>query len=405
MIKDFLQKNRLAMIFSVLASLFYFSIVLIYYPKTTIFFNNGQFDVLFDTDTGVIFKGDWFYGTAADIRHFLFRNFMSPFIFPIKVLLGSDVLAKHPTVYGIYIAFIQIVFMSVNTFIILKLMKDFGIAKWTRILLGLLFITAWQQIFFSVNLERYFLGQFSLLFFLLLVHLSKTKSMIVNGLAGILLIGTTVTNIYLFFANLVVAKMSLIKKLLHVLVFGILFYYVLLFGGGGGQLLSASGFLGGYTDKFTEKYPLIELPGKIFTNLFYSSIFPPNLDRSVKDAFFQSSHVDLIPAILVGIILIVSFYTIWKMRNNPFVLLLGFVLLGNLVLHGFVQFGLRSAAMYTNHFNFVFYLLIGFFSTLIPADKRKWFYAFLGVWLVVSLYQTTNLFIEIYQLGITAYGR
>ncbi|MDQ0215254.1 hypothetical protein J2S13_001654 [Oikeobacillus pervagus] len=405
MLYDFYRKNKLAIWFTIISYLLYTTLTIFYYLKTNVFYNTGKFDILFDSDTGIIFKGDWFYGTAADLRHFLFRNFLSPFVFPIKLIFGTDALQSHPTIYGLYLAQIQTLFMSVNTFFVMKILNDFAVTLKVKILIGIIFILSWEQIFFALNIERYFLGQFSLLLFLFLVQTKKTQSAFHSALAGILLIGTTITNIYLYFAQLLLEKMSWSKKIQHLFIFCALFYFVLLFGGGGPHILDAFHFFNDYTGKFTDKYSLLELPGKVFTNLLYPAIFPPLIDESIRDAFFQSGQVKWLPSFIVASILLISIYTIWKKRRNRFVLLLGSILLATLVLHGVAQFGLRSAALYSTHFNFVFILLAGIFSTLLTKEKQKWFTVFLTLWLIVNLFETTQLFASIYDLGMKYYPR
>jgi hypothetical protein len=104
-------------------------------------------------------------------------------------------------------------------------------------------------------------------------------------------------------------------------------------------------------------------------------------------------------------ILIICVYAVLKKRTEHLVLLLGFVLLANITLHGFIQFGLKSAALYSTHLNFAIILLMGVFSTVIAAGKQKWMNLFLLVVLAVNVYETSQLFWEIYQVGTTYYPR
>ena len=112
MLKTFLKKYKQEVLVFLGIVIVYSVISSIFFKNTTVLYDtNSTYDVLLDTDSGVLFKWNTFAVNNDDSKHILFSAIVSVVGYPLYILsiIASKLLnLSSDLMYGIALTFLQI---------------------------------------------------------------------------------------------------------------------------------------------------------------------------------------------------------------------------------------------------------------------------------------------------------
>lgn len=406
-IKTFTRNKDECKLFMLLF-LFYSIIYMIFFVKTTVFYNTyDRLDILFNTDTGHLFYKNMFLESGSNIKHSLFRGIVGAFALLPKLLsvFIYNIFKKNPVkIYAIGLFIIQNIFSSASIVLVYRIMKDIGVKKYTKIILIVIMTISFPQMFFTLNLERFIFAEFSIILFVYVVFKQKIKNVYQECFLAILLFGITATNIYIYCFNLLLEYKFKIKDIIRrFLTFLLLLYFSAGVVGATGEFVDATKVLHSDSKEFIFKGNLIEKFILTLKNLLYPSIFFPN--HYIKwNLMIQDSKVNIFNFIVFLILFILCIYTIIKYKNKRIIQLCLVILFFNIFLVGVLGYDLNIAAIMSPHFSFTIIILLAFFSKNLNIKYNKVFNVFLFITAILIAVSDFYGFKDIYYFGVKYYS-
>lgn len=398
-------KSEIA-VFSVITIL-YLLIIISFYTKTTVFYDTHEvWDVLLDTDTGILFKWNTFAVSPDNSKHILFLPIVSIIAYPIYLL--SQILTKYgfdfDSTYGMGLAILQIIVSSTSITLIYNHIKKLNISKITLLLIIGIMAASFPQIFMSLSIERFIYAQMSIVVFVVLVGKLKNKESYLIDILAIPLLGITVTNIYLYFINLLLQFKLNIKKILkHIGVFTLATYVILIITKSYDSLFSV-GEIVQYNTQFLTPASLFGKLKMTILRLIYPTLYFPG-HEVVNRQMNQNGDVNKIFLVIIMIVFIGAIIGGIKNYKQRIPQLCLGTLLGNIILHGVIGYNLKNANIMTIHFSFAIIILLGYLATTLDTKKTKIFNIFLIVTLSTIIISNIQGFIEMLNLGISIYPK
>lgn len=405
--KNFFSKYKSEFIVFFLTVVLYLIIAYLNFSKTTIFYDtNNTYDVLLDTDTGILFNWNTFAIAQDNSKHILFSPIVSILAYPIYNI--SLFLSKngfnYNGCYGGGLIFLQILISATSITLIYNSMKTIKLNKITLILLTILMVCSFPQLFMTLNVERFIYSQLSLVFFIFLVLKLKNKDSYFLDIAAIPLFGITITNIYLYFFNLIFEFKFNIKKISkHIFAFISILYVIIIITKSYNSFFLVSNVVQS-DSQFILKIPILDKITYIITRLLYPSLYFPGHEL-INNSIRQNSKVNIMFLIILIIVFIIAILGgINNIRENVVKLLLSIIGV-NIMLHGIIGYNLLSANIMTIHFQFAIILLSAYFSIGLKGNRIRIFNIFLLIVIITVLISNINGFRDILSLGIKIYSK
>ena len=390
-----------------LVSIFYLALALMFYKKTTIFYDTyGTYNVLLDTDTGVLFNWNTFAIAQDNSKHLLFSQFVSILTYPIFIL-SQNLQAKgiaFNDVYGIGLIIAQILVSATSITLLYNYIKSLNIKKTTLSLITGLIIFSFPQIFMTLNIERFIYAQLSLVAFIFLAGKIRDKKSYLLDLAAIPLFGITLTNIYLYFINLLLEfKLNIKKMLKHIGLFVLASYIIIISTKAYNSFLLIGDVI--QTDtKFILSVSIIDKIKMILIRLIYPTMYFPTYEI-INNKMQQQGPVNILFFIIMMITFALAILGGIKNIKERIPQLCLSIIGFNIFLHGIVGYNLVSANIMSIHFSFAIILLLAHLSTKLDKQKTKIFNIFLTILLITVIFSNINGFIEILNLGTKIYPK
>ena len=390
-----------------LVSIFYLALALMFYKKTTIFYDTyGTYNVLLDTDTGVLFNWNTFAIAQDNSKHLLFSQFVSILTYPIFIL-SQNLQAKgipFNDVYGIGLIIAQILVSATSITLLYNYIKSLNIKKTTLSLITGLIIFSFPQIFMTLNIERFIYAQLSLVAFIFLTGKIRDKKSYLLDLAAIPLFGITLTNIYLYFINLLLEfKLNIKKMLKHIGLFVLASYIIIISTKAYNSFLLIGDVI--QTDtKFILSVSIIDKIKMILIRLIYPTMYFPTYEI-IDNKMQQQGPINILLFIIMMIAFILAILGGVKNIKERIPQLCLSIIGFNIFLHGIVGYNLVSANIMSIHFSFAIILLLAHLSTKLDKQKTKTFNIFLTILLITVIFSNINGFIEILNLGTKIYPK
>lgn len=390
----------------IIASLFIFN--------TKIFYNtNNTYDVLLDTDTGVLVEINTFVKNHDNSKHILFSPIVSVFAFPIYAiskiisLIGFNI----SNIYGIGLIFLQTIISSISITIMYSYLKEIIQNNKTLFLVMLIFIFSFPQLFMTLNVERFIYAQLSIVLFMYVVYKLEKKESYIIDMFAIPLFGITLTNIYLYaFYFFIKFKFDIKKYINHIAVFLVLSYIILV---SSKSILSVIGIISivEADTQFIATVTFYDKINMIFTRLLYPSMYFPGYDiveygrNGISHRMIQNSDINYIFMILLLIVLFICILSFIRNRNDIIVSLSFISILFNIFMHGIVGFNLKNANIMTIHFSFAIIVLLAHYCKQLDDKRIKCMNIFLSIFLFTMIISNIDGFLSIYKLGISILPR
>ena len=390
-----------------LVSIFYLALALMFYKKTTIFYDTyGTYNVLLDTDTGVLFNWNTFAIAQDNSKHLLFSQFVSILTYPIFIL-SQNLQAKgipFNDVYGIGLIIAQILVSATSITLLYNYIKSLNIKKTTLSLITGLIIFSFPQIFMTLNIERFIYAQLSLVAFIFLTGKIRDKKSYLLDLAAIPLFGITLTNIYLYFINLLLEfKLNIKKMLKHIGLFVLASYIIIISTKAYNSFLLIGDVI--QTDtKFILSVSIIDKIKMILIRLIYPTMYFPTYEI-INNKMQQQGPINILLFIIMMIAFVLAILGGVKNIKERIPQLCLSIIGFNIFLHGIVGYNLVSANIMSIHFSFAIILLLAHLSTKLDKQKTKTFNIFLTILLITVIFSNINGFIEILNLGTKIYPK
>ncbi|WP_221373501.1 DUF6080 domain-containing protein [Clostridium perfringens] len=405
--KSFFYKYKNEVLVFSIIFILYLVISYVNFTKTTIFYNtNNTYDVLLDTDTGILFNWNTFAISQDNSKHILFSAIVSILAYPIyniSLFLSKNGL-NYNGCYGGGLIFLQILVSAASITLIYNFMKTIKINKITLNLLTILITFSFPQLFMSLNIERFIYAQFSLVFYIFLVLKLKNKDSYLLDIAAIPLFGMTITNIYLYFFNLIFQFKFNIKKISkHILLFIFMLYICIIVTKSYNSFLNVSSVVQS-DSQFILNISIIEKFKYIITRLLYPILYFPGYEL-VNNSIRQNSNVNIIFLIIVLIIFLIAILGgITNIKDNNVKLLMSIIGI-NIILHGIIGYNLLSANIMTIHFQFAVILLLAYFSINLKGNNISIFNIFLCLVIITVIISNVIGFSDILKLGMSIYPK
>ena len=387
--------------------LLYLLITTIFYTKTTIFYDTyDTYNVLLDTDTGVLFNWNTFAVSQDNSKHILFSAIVSILAYPIYII--SKILTKfgfeYKHIYGFGLITLQILVSASCVTMLHNYIKTFNIKRTTLLLITVLMIVSFPQIFMSVNVERFIYTQLSLIFFIFILTKLKNQDSYLIDIAAIPLFGITLTNGYIYIINLILEFKTNIRKILKHLGFFSLASYIVLVVTKSYKSFFLVGEIIQSDAKFLTVMPLIEKLKMVILRLIYPILYFPGYEI-VNNKLNQNGAVNKIFLILVMLVVIGSIIGWIRNKNEKIPQICLGVLIVNLILHGIIGYNLESANIMTIHFSFAIIILLAYLAKTLDIRQTKRFNIFLTIVIATVVISNMQGFAEILRLGISVYPK
>ena len=167
--------SKFEKIYLILISIGGFILSAIIYNLTSVFYfhNSINYDLVYTSDSSVLFKGDAFFNINMpenDLRQPFFGIFALPFSLIAKLL--SNIFFFIPNGYAIFLTTVQIFLLGVTTIMLARLFKLDEKHKFNLILL---YLSAFSSIVFAFILEQYIIGLFYLILTIYVYYYIKPK--------------------------------------------------------------------------------------------------------------------------------------------------------------------------------------------------------------------------------------
>ncbi|MGO0943219.1 DUF6080 domain-containing protein, partial [Clostridioides difficile] len=137
-------KYKNEMFLFILVVITYLIITKIFFSKTTIFYDlNNTYDVLLDTDTGVLFNLNVFAISQDNSKHILFSAIISIFAYPIYLFctsIANPGTTDFNSAYGFGLICLQIITSAMSITLVFNHIKKIKMQRLTLILLTMIMI-------------------------------------------------------------------------------------------------------------------------------------------------------------------------------------------------------------------------------------------------------------------------
>ncbi|RDY22937.1 hypothetical protein CHF27_010910 [Romboutsia maritimum] len=396
------------MVVFLIVTILYLLISIAFASKTSIFYDtHNKYDVLLNTDTGVLLNWNTFAIAQDNSKHILFSAIVSLFAYPIFLI--SQNLAKTGTqfthIYGFGLIILQILISATSVTLIYSCIKDLCKKRLTRVLIIGIMIVSFPQIFMSVNIERFIYAQLSLVVFIFLVSKLKNQESYLIDIAAIPLFGITLTNIYVYFINLLLEfKINLKKILTHLSLLVAMSYFILVSTKSYNSFFLVKNTINS-DSMFIATLPILEKIKMTILRLIYPILYFPGQEILYNTKMVQNGAVNKVFLILGAIVLLLAIIGgIRNFKKKVPKLCLG-IILANIVLHGVIGYSLDSANIMVIHFTFAIILLLGYLAQTLSKKQTKLLNVFLGIVFITIVISNIQGFIEIFNLGVQSYPR
>lgn len=406
--KNILKKNKEQIILFTLVTLIYLFITIIFQTQTTIFYDtNNMYDVLLDTDTGILFNLNTFALAGDNSKHILFMQIVSLVGYPIYLLSTS--ISKlsgieFKQVYAIGLITLQILVSATSITLVFSIIKELNIKKITQILIIGIMIFSYPQLFMSLNIERFIYGQLSLVFFIYIVYKIKNKNSYLIDLAAIPLYGITLTNIYLYGIHLLLEfKLNIKNTLKHLGVFTLASYIIIISTRAYNSLLAVGNTIE-YDTKFILIVPIIDKIKMIILRLIYPTMYFPSA-KFGNGMLLQNGTPNILFVLIMTIVFAVAIIGGIKHYKEKIPQLCLGIITFNILLHGIIGYNLKNGSIMSIHFAFAIILLLAYFSQIVPKRYNKILNIFLAVVLTTIIISNIQGFIQILNIGLQYYPK
>ncbi|WP_227436727.1 MULTISPECIES: DUF6080 domain-containing protein [unclassified Clostridioides] len=404
--KNNIFKYKNEMFLFILVIITYLIITIAFFSKTTIFYDlNNTYDVLLDTDTGVLFNLNVFAINQDNSKHVLFSAIISIFAYPIYLLctsIANPGTTDFNTAYGFGLICLQIVTSAISITLVFNHIKKIKMQRLTLILLTMIMIFSFPQLFMTLNVERFIYSQFTLIFFIFIANKMNGKNSYLVELAAIPLFGITISNIYLYLLNIIFEFKLKIGKILKHLITFILMAYICVVSTKSYESFMNLGNVIQYDTKFISGEPILEKVAMIIERLLYSVFYFPGAEIK-KGLFLQNGEVATIPVILTLLAFCFCVLAVIENSEKRVPKLCMGIILFNLVLHGIIGYNLTNSSIMTINFSFAVIVLLAYFTKALRKNEKSMYNIFLSLLLVTIIISNINGFIEILNIGIKSY--
>lgn len=405
--KSLISKYKSEVILFILVIILYLLIASIFFTKTTIFYDTHKtYDILLDTDTGVLFKYNVFALVQDNSKHILFSSIISILAYPIYLV--STFLSKtgmnFSSIYGFGLITLQILVSSISITLLFNFMKEIKTKKSTLFLVTVLIIVSFPQLFMSLSIERFIYAQLSLIFFIFLIGKLNNQQSYFIDIAAIPLFGITLTNIYLYFVNLLLEfKLNIKKSLLHLGVFTLASYMIIVATKSYKSFFLVSNIIQSDT-RFIKPLSLFVKLKMILFRLLYPTLYFPGYEI-IDNKMIQNDSINKLFLLLLLLVIIGAFLgSIRNFREKIPKLCLS-VILVNIILHGIIGYNLVNANIMTLHFSFAIIILLAYLSKTLTVNQNKIFNIFLIIIIITVIISNIFGFLDILKIGITVYPK
>lgn len=406
MLKAFLKKYKQEVLVFLGVIIVYSVISCIFFKNTTVLYDtNSTYDVLLDTDSGVLFKWNTFAVNNDDSKHILFSAIVSVVGYPLYILsiIASKLLnLSSDLMYGIALTFLQICVSAFSITIIFNYLKNLKLKRLSIILLLLIQTFSFPQLFMTLNIERFIYGQLSIILFIFISYKKSDKPYLID-LAAIPLFGITITNVYLYLIYLIIKYRINIKQVFkHISFFSIITSIIIIVSKSYGSVYSLFDQVE-YNVKYISDSGLIEKIKLMATRLFYPTLYFPGNDILDNTYLVQDSNVNYLFLTIVGIVVVLCIISAIRYNKGIVTQLTISVLIFNIFLHGVVGYNLLNANIMTIHFSFGIVILLGNLYKGLSESLSKSLNIFITLVLITVLISNINGFVNIFNFGIERY--
>lgn len=406
--KTYMKYKEELVIFLVVATIYTLISGIFFYNTTILYETKNTFDVILDSDSGVLFERNIFVENKDNNKHILFSKIVSIIAYPIFVIsqfLSSKIGIRVDYLYGIGLTLLQIAVSSISITLIFSYLKSLKLNKTTLYTIMGIFLFSFPQLFMSLSIERFIYAQLSIILFIYLVHKNKNKENYLLDLAAIPLFGITVSNIYIYVLNLIIKYKTQFKKYIkHLTVFALTSYIVIIMTNSISLLNTVSGIKDNSAYVFNGTW--IEKIKMILFRLLYPSIYFPGNEittygeNGISYKMMQTDNINIIYFVIFMIILCLCIASIIINRKDDIVKLSAAIILFNIFMHGIVGFNLLNANIMTIHFGFAIIILLAHFCKNIKSENIKSVNLFLIIVLTTVILSNGQGFIKIFNLGV-----
>ncbi|WP_442971177.1 MULTISPECIES: DUF6080 domain-containing protein [unclassified Romboutsia] len=403
-----IAKHKSEILLFISVAIIYLAIAIIFYSKTTIFYDtNNTYDVLLDTDTGVLFNWNTFALAQDNSKHILFMQIVSLIGYPIHLLstnIATNFNIGFNHVYGMGLILLQILVSSASITMVYSTIKKLNIKREILALIISMMVFSFPQIFMTMNVERFIYGQLSLVFFVFLVNKLKNKESYWIDIAAIPLFGMTLTNIYMYGINLLLEFKINIKKIVkHIGVFVLATYAIIVSSRAYNSFFMVKDIVKSDT-KFIQVIPMFEKLKMTLVRLLYPTMYFPSA-KFENGMFLQQGLPNLLFFILFLVLFVCAIIGGIKHYKERIPQLCLGAILANITLHGIIGYNLKNANIMAIYFSFAIIILLAYFAKSLPKKYTKIFIIFLVVVLLTMIISNIQGFLQILEIGINNYPK
>jgi hypothetical protein len=403
---SYAKKYKSEIILFVICVAFYLTVTLIFFKETTIFYElNNNYDVVLDTDTGVLINWNTFVTSTDNGKHFLFSAIVSIFCYPayeLSLWMSNIGLFDFKTIYGFSLIFVQILISSTSIVMVFNHIRKLKLQRITTVLIMSIMMVSFPQMLMTINVERFIYAQLSLVLFMMLSEKFKDKDSYIVDIAAIPLLGITITNVYLYLFDLILKYKFKVKKMLkHIGVF-IFSAYIITVSTRSYESFFTLAQTAQSDTKFLASIPILEKLSMIVNRLLCPVLFFPAA-KFDKGMLLQNGSVNKIYVILILLILCFCILTLLDNLDKKIVQLSFGVLITNIVLHGIIGYNLLNASIMTIQFSFAVIILLSYFTKSLKEKEKVVYNIFLGIVLLAIIISNIIGFKEIFEIGVKYY--
>lgn len=365
--------------------------------------SNGIYEITENTHNDRFFSMDdsyyvnQFYSAELDdtgriVKHPLFVAFCHYFTLAEKMILGEISTERH----YMLIVLLQIIVQAIGVLFLYKILVDhYKLGCINTVLMVLIYGFSISSLIFALIAESYVFSG-TLLIFSYWCALEKKPVLLV--IAGILLGGVTITNIFIWFLIVFFFRDKLYKRLI-IMASGAIGLLAAIFVLPVRDVFYSQCFavFTSSPENYSDTFPFIEALNRGFFALFGSTYF--NIDTINKTPFgkYENTSVSFVPSaspvitVLIFIWLAFIIYSVYKNRKEFLIRAPLIVILFNIGLHVIKQYGLKEAFLYSLHHSFAQILIIA----LLFGVSQKSRIARIAVPVFLSAYLAVMIIINI----------
>lgn len=408
------SKNKLILLIITIGVILFLSLALILKKERVYVYNEHQLnDRFYSYDD--MYYGEFVFNADASVKNELLYSAVKH---PLLLIVSNDFTKLEKIIFPkitfenhyFLIVCLQIIFSIIGAVFLFKIFNEIiGLKEHISLLFSLIYIFSNCILISTILLESF--AYSSTLLIMSYYFISKNKY-IASGILGTLIIGTTITNIFIWLIMVLVLSKDIkeISKNIIPCVLFILILIIIIY------IFHNNYFLKIYknffnivienVESYTIDFSLFEKIKSSFYFLFVSALFYINItynnqlgeDIGKAISFIPSANFIItgISLLLVTLLLYFTFKSI-KDHKDKNVICCILILIYNIILHSCFSFGLNEAFLYTPHFFFSILIMMGVFYKYISRHSKKLltFYALIFVTQLVYNFKSITDIINI----------